>query len=162
MKSFIEQAQVYAHYHQKPVTLYTHFIGVPLIIFSLMIFFSFFHLVVPGVFSLTTAEILTALIVIYYVILNWRLGLSITPILILLLWLGHLIGGNGPTQTAITVFIVCFILGWIIQLIGHLIEGNRPAFMTNLWQTIIAPLFLMAEVYFLCGKMQGLQQKLTH
>ena len=160
MKSFLEQAQTYAHYHQRPVTIYTHFVGVPLIIFSLMILFSFLHIVVPGVFSVTSAEILTIVVLIYYILLNWRLGLSITPIFILLLWLGDWIGGNGPTQTNLTIFLVCFIIGWIIQLIGHLIEGNRPAFITNLWQAVIAPLFLMAEVYFLLGKMQALKNSM--
>lgn len=160
MKSFLEQAQTYAHYHQKPVTLYTHFVGIPLIIFSLMVLFSFLHFVVPGVFSLTTAEILTLLVLIYYIRLNWRLGISIIPIFIILLWLGNWVGGGGPTQTSVTIFLVCFIIGWIIQLAGHLIEGNRPAFITGLWQIAIAPLFLMAEIYFLCGKMQSLKSSI--
>ncbi len=38
MKPFVEQAQFYVGYHQKPITRYTHFAGIPLIIFSLMIF----------------------------------------------------------------------------------------------------------------------------
>ncbi|WP_367605737.1 DUF962 domain-containing protein [Legionella sp. W05-934-2] len=160
MKSFLDLAQTYAHYHQKPVTLYTHFVGVPLIVFSVMVLFSFLQLVVPGVFSLTSAEILTIAVLIYYILLNWRLGLSITPLFIILLWIAHWVGGDGPSQTSITVFLVCFILGWIIQLIGHLIEGNKPAFLTSLWQMVIAPLFLMAEVYFLSGKMQSLKENI--
>lgn len=160
MKSFLEQAQTYAHYHKKPVTLYIHFVGVPVIIFSLMVLLSFLHIVVPGVFSVTSAEIITVLVLIYYILLNWRLGISIIPIFLILLWLGDWVGASGPTESSVTVFIVCFILGWIIQLAGHLIEGNKPAFITNLWQMVIAPIFLMAEVYFLFGKMQSLKNSI--
>ena len=42
MDTFIRQAQLYATYHQKPLTRYTHFVGVPLIIFSTMIFLASF------------------------------------------------------------------------------------------------------------------------
>ena len=90
MKSFIEQARFYAVYHQKPVTRYTHFVGVPLIIFSLMVFFGFLHLIIPGVMDTTLASILTFVVLVYYIYLNWRLGLVLVPVFIVLLWLANL------------------------------------------------------------------------
>jgi len=161
MKSFIEQAKVYAHYHQKATTRYTHFVGVPMIVLSLMILCSFLHLSVPGVFDRTLAEMLTLFVLLYYIVLNWRLGLSVTPVFLLLLWIGHKIGSNGPDATALQWFAGLFVIGWIIQLLGHLFEGRRPALTTNLWQAVIAPLFLTAEVYFMCGKMQPLKEAIA-
>jgi uncharacterized membrane protein YGL010W len=160
MQSFVDQAKIYGQYHTKPITRYTHFIGVPMIVFSIMIVFSFLQLTVPGVFSRTTAELLTLWLILYYIVLNWRLGLTITPVLILLLWLADWVGGEGPTSTALEIFAIFFIAGWAIQLIGHIFEGKRPAFTTNLWQAVIAPLFLTAEVYFMFGKMQDLKQSI--
>ncbi|CEK09150.1 Mpo1 family 2-hydroxy fatty acid dioxygenase [Legionella hackeliae] len=157
MKSFIEQAQFYAEYHQKPITLYTHLVGVPLIIFSLMIFLGFFHLIVPGVMDTTLAEIATVILLIYYFLLNWRLALVLTPILFFLLWIAHLISWAGPTSFALWMFIVTFISGWVLQLGGHYIEGKRPALVDNVWQALIAPLYLTAEIFFKYGRMKKLE-----
>jgi uncharacterized membrane protein YGL010W len=44
-----------------------------------------------------------------------------------------------------------FVLGWTLQLLGHRLEGNRPALLTNLAQILVAPLFLTAELGFSLG-----------
>jgi uncharacterized membrane protein YGL010W len=41
--------------------------------------------------------------------------------------------------------------GWILQFAGHAIEGRRPAFADNLFQIFIAPIFLVAELFFALG-----------
>lgn len=160
MLSFIDQAKQYAQSHQKKSTRYTHFVGVPLIVFSLMLFFSFLHLTVPGYFSRTAAELLTLLVLVYYLVLNWRLALSIAPLLLLLLFLANWLGGSGPSADALILFASCFTIGWILQFLGHLLERNRPAFTQSIWQMLIAPLVLVAEVYFMFGKMPKLQAAL--
>lgn len=160
MKAFLEQAQFYAQYHQKAATFYTHLIGVPLIIFSLMIFFGFLHLIIPGVLDATLACILTFILWVYYVRLNWRLGLLLLPVLMLMLWLSSLISHVGPNQNTLLTFIILFVLGCLLQLIGHFIEGRKPAFMDNFRQALIAPMFLVAELCFMAGRMQSLKTAL--
>lgn len=157
MNSFIEQARLYGTYHQNSITHYTHFIGVPLIIFSLMVLLGFLHLVIPGVLDVTIAGIATLVLLVYYYYLNWRLALVLTGVFIILLWVANLVSYSGPTSSALWIFIVTFILGWALQLIGHFIEGNRPALMDNIWQALIAPMFLTAELFFLSGRMQDLK-----
>lgn len=160
MNSFIEQARIYASYHQNPITRYTHFIGVPLIIFSLMVFFSFIHLVIPGVLNLSFAGIATVALLGYYYYLNWRLALALTVIFFALLGLAHLVSRHGPDSQSLWVFVITFVLGWVLQLIGHVIEGKRPALVDNLWQALIAPMFLTAELFFLTGHMHDLKQQI--
>ena len=41
--------------------------------------------------------------------------------------------------------------GWILQLIGHVFEGRKPALADNLFQIFMAPIFLAAEVFFALG-----------
>ena len=48
-------------------------------------------------------------------------------------------------------FALLFVGGWILQLVGHLFEGRRPALADNLFQIFIAPIFLCAEVFFALG-----------
>lgn len=160
MLSFIEQATLHAQCHQKTFTRYTHFAGVLFIAFSLMLFFSFLHLTVPGYFSRTCAEFLTLLLFVYYFVLNWRLALSVALPLLLLLWLADWLGSAGPTSNALLLFASCFIVGCILQFLGHMIERNRPGFRQSMRQMLIAPLVLTAEVYFMFGKMQKLHAAL--
>lgn len=151
MKSFIEQALFYREYHQSKVNLYTHLIGVPLLIFSSMIFLGFFRIISPGLFDISLAEIATLVILAYYIYLNWRLGLLLVPVFLILLWLSALISHRGATNFSVWFFIIVFVSGWAFQLAGHFLEGKKPAFMSNARQALVAPLFLMAEIGFIFG-----------
>ena len=39
--------------------------------------------------------------------------------------------------------LLLFVVGWILQFLGHLIEGNQPAFFRNPLYLIIGPLWLL-------------------
>lgn len=160
MKEFIAQAKAYAQYHQKKETFYTHLAGVPLIILGLMIFLGFFQLIVPGVMKTTLANIATLILLGYYLLLNWKLALFASPLLFLMLWISHFISYAGPTHFSLWFLVVVLILGVLLQAIGHMIEGKKPAFMDNFTQLFIAPLFLVAEVCFMAGIMSTLKTQI--
>ena len=48
-------------------------------------------------------------------------------------------------------FAVLFVGGWILQFVGHVYEGRRPALTDNLFQIFVAPIFLVAEAFFALG-----------
>ena len=50
-----------------------------------------------------------------------------------------------------TWFAILFVGGWILQLVGHVFEGRKPALADNLFQIFVAPIFLAAEVFFALG-----------
>ncbi|MCL9683150.1 DUF962 domain-containing protein [Legionella maioricensis] len=160
MQSFVEQAQTYAEYHQNVITRYTHLAGVPIIILSVMILLGFIKIIMPGVFEVSLACLVTLAALIYYYRLNWQLALALTPILLILLWFSTLFSRHGPTKLGLWAFIITFIVGWGFQLYGHFIEGKKPAFMTNLSQALIAPLFLTAELFFMAGFMKPLKEQI--
>ena len=39
-----------------------------------------------------------------------------------------------------------FIIGWILQFVGHAIEGNQPAFFRNPVYLLVGPLWLLRRV----------------
>lgn len=43
------------------------------------------------------------------------------------------------------------IVGWSIQLVGHRIEGNRPAVLKNLWSMPMGILMVLVELLALAG-----------
>jgi uncharacterized membrane protein YGL010W len=67
-----------------------------------------------------------------------------------LLWAGERIAALGAAQ-GWTWFAVLFVGGWILQLVGHVYEGRRPALTDNLFQIFVAPIFLCAEIFFALG-----------
>jgi uncharacterized membrane protein YGL010W len=160
MNSFIEQARFYAAYHSNKMTRYTHLAGVPLIIFSLMIFLGFVQIIIPGVINTNLACIATLALLVYYFRLNWQLALAITPIMLALLWLASWFNYSGPTKFAMWSFFITFVVGWCLQLYGHFLEKKKPAFMDNVYQAFIAPLFLTAELIFMAGYMKALQAEI--
>lgn len=160
MKSFIEQAQFYAEYHQNTKTRYTHMAGVPLIILAVMIFLGFIKIIMPTVFATNLACITTLIALIYYFRLNWQLALALTPIMLILLLIASWFSQDGPTPLGIWAFVIFFIVGWGLQFYGHYLEGKKPAFMDNLCQAFIAPLFLVAELFFMAGMMPALKEQI--
>jgi uncharacterized membrane protein YGL010W len=39
-----------------------------------------------------------------------------------------------------------FVLGWVIQFVGHYYEGRKPAFVDDLIGLLVAPMFVVLEV----------------
>ena len=44
-----------------------------------------------------------------------------------------------------------FVLGWILQFIGHYYEGRKPAFVDDLVGLLVGPMFVVAEWLFAAG-----------
>lgn len=161
MKNFIEQARFYAAYHQKSISRYTHYASIPLILFSSMVLLSFFQIGIINVISVDFATIGTLILIIYYFMMNWKLALPLTPVLIFLLWIATLFGYTGPTAAALWTFIVTFLLGWGLQFIGHMREGKHPPFKEHMYEVfVVAPLFLMAELLFMAHWLPDLKKKI--
>ncbi len=160
MKSFIEQAQFYAAYHQNIKTRYTHLAGVPILILAAMIFLGFIKIIMPGIFATNLAFFATVGALVYYFRLHWQLALALTPILFILLLIANWFSQDGPTPFGVWFFIIFFIIGLGLQFYGHYLGGKRPAFMDNCNQALIAPLCLVAELFFMAGYMQSLKDQI--
>jgi uncharacterized membrane protein YGL010W len=152
MKPLEEQMSVYAAYHQDARNKATHFIGVPAIVLSLMIPLSWLRFD-----ALTAAMVITAALLAYYLALDLWLGLAMCVVMGALLWIGQMIADQGALA-GWAWFGVLFVGGWILQLVGHVFEGRRPALADNLFQIFVAPIFLCAELFFALGYKPGLQQ----
>jgi uncharacterized membrane protein YGL010W len=149
MKSLEDQMAFYAAYHQDGRNKASHFIGVPMIILSLFIPLAWLRLDIGGV-PVTAAMIFAAVVLAYYFVLDVPLALAMLAVNAVLIWAGHQIAGLGAAP-GWAWFAVLFVGGWIIQLLGHVFEGRKPALADNLFQIFVAPIFLAAEVFFALG-----------
>src|SRR5919108_610287 len=151
MKSLEEQMAVYSAYHQDARNRATHFIGVPLIVLSLFIPLAWLRLDLGGV-GVSAGMIVAAIVLAYY------LALAMVAIFGVLLWTGERIATLG-SAIGWTWFAVLFVGGWILQLVGHVFEGRKPALADNLFQIFVAPIFLAAEVFFALGYKPDLHRR---
>jgi uncharacterized membrane protein YGL010W len=139
----------YAAYHQDARNKATHFVGVPVIVFSLMIPLGWLRMDAGG-FPLSAALAVTALLLLYYLALDLALGLAMAVVLGLMLWGAEPLA-RAPLGTGLAWFAALFVGGWALQLWGHVFEGRKPALVDNLFQIFVAPIFLAAEVFFALG-----------
>ena len=154
----LELMRNYRQYHQKKWTVFTHFAGVPLVMLAVFIFFGWVKLNVPGFFSLSVAWLGVIVFGIYYLLLDLVIGAAATIMLIVLCAIANIFTTTGPSALSLKLFVIIFILGWIFQLIGHAIEGKKPALLDNFLQSVfIAPFFVTAEIFFMLGYKKTLQ-----
>lgn len=94
--------------------------------------------------------LLAAAVLARYFILDVPLALGMLVVFGVLIWIGEPIAARAPAQGWIW-FAVLFVGGSILQRVGHVLEGRKPALADNLFQIFVAPIFLAAEVAFVLG-----------
>ena len=149
MKSLAEHMAFYSSYHRDPRNRLTHFFGVPVIVYAILILMSFGRIPLGGL-EISFAAIFVGVMLVYYLSLDWVLGLTMAAIFVPMCWAAQVTAALS-LGTALTIFGVTFVGGWVVQLIGHKFEGNRPALLDNLFQTLVSPIFLTAEIFFMLG-----------
>ncbi|MDO6677121.1 DUF962 domain-containing protein [Shewanella sp. 4_MG-2023] len=162
MKSAVEQLATYKSVHLNPNNIRTHFIGVPLIIWSVFLMLNFIPvnlLSLPNLYiNVNVASAFAIGTLIYYFILHKGLALGLTIFIVPVLITTTLAAQHGAGWL---VAIAVFVVGWAIQFIGHKYEKAKPAFIDDLNQLLIGPFFLMAELYFMLGFGKELEEEIT-
>jgi uncharacterized membrane protein YGL010W len=154
MRNLEQQITQYAAYHRDRRNIATHFVGVPTIVFAVVL--ALVPLSIGGV-SLAIAGI--ALVSGYYLVLDVALALAMLVFLAACYALSAAIhAGLAGTGATLGVAALLFVAGWILQFAGHRYEGMKPAFTDDLIGLVIGPLFIMTEVFFMLGQKRRLKQ----
>ena len=152
MRTLTEQLSLYARYHRDPRNIQTHFAGIPLIVISVFGMLSF------PVFStaISAALLLFVLSNLYYLVLDLKFGALMLGFSGLCYALSQeLVQWAGAHWLWASVAV--FVVGWVLQFIGHYFEGKKPAFVDDLVGLLVGPLFIMAELGFKLGLRKPLQ-----
>ncbi len=154
MKTLDQQMAVYAAYHRNRWNRLTHFIGVPAIVFAILIPMNW----VPLGDGVTLAHVFLGAVLAYYFLLDAPLAIATAVATCALYYAARLAAGTGFVSGWIW-FGAFFVGGWIFQLVGHVFEGRKPALADNLFQIFIAPIFLVAELFFALGFKRDVREK---
>jgi uncharacterized membrane protein YGL010W len=149
MRTLQQQLGRYAAYHGDGRNIATHFIGIPMIVFAVTLLLSRPTLEVAGC-RLSPACLAVALSIAYYLRLDRGLAIVMALLFGLALW-----GADAVVRLGGADWLVwglgLFLVGWLLQFVGHFFEGRKPAFLDDLAGLIIGPLFVVVEAGFLFG-----------
>lgn len=140
----------YAAYHRDKRNIATHLVGIPLIVFSIGILLARPAFEIGGV-VLTPIWIIWAIATLWYLTLgNIVLGIAVSVVNGVLIYLAAPLAA-GSVASWLAWGIGTFVVGWVIQFVGHYYEGKKPAFVDDLLGLLTGPMFVTAEVMFALG-----------
>ncbi len=128
----------YAESHQNHTNKLIHQLAVPLIYFSVIGLV--WAIPVPdwiAQYDINFAHLLVLPVLYYYFLLSGPIGAAMTLLTIACFLVIEQIALSAlPVwQVSVAVFVVM----WVLQFIGHAIEGKRPSFLTDLKFLLIGP-----------------------
>jgi uncharacterized membrane protein YGL010W len=123
----------YGESHKNETNKSIHWICVPLIFFSIVVYANW-------------ATVVLVLVTIYYVTLSIPLSIGMMLFGVLCLAVTNLIVRlNIAPLWAVCIGI--FVLAWVGQFYGHKVEGKKPSFFKDVQFLLIGPAWLMHFVY---------------
>jgi uncharacterized membrane protein YGL010W len=135
----------YAEYHRDKRNIATHFVGVPMIVFGLCVLLARPEFTVAGL-VLTPAWLVFAAAAMWYLSRGHvGIGAATAVAVGVLVLLAHQVG-RGSTGQWLAWGLGFFVVGWVIQFIGHYYEGRKPAFVDDLVGLLVAPIFVVLEL----------------
>jgi uncharacterized membrane protein YGL010W len=124
----------YGQYHRDPLNKAIHWVCVPLILWSV--------LGMLWAASPIAAWMAIAAATLFYVFLSVPLAIGMLVIVAAMAWPLTLLGDR-----LLVVSMVTFAAAWVGQFIGHAIEGRKPAFVDDLRSFLVAPAWLLGDLY---------------
>ena len=153
---FLRQLASYAAVHRDRRNKATHFVGIPVIVFSLLLALALWRIQIGGV-VVTGALVVGVVALLGWLALDFGVGLLMVVMLVPMWLLAETLARSlGAAGTSIA-FAILFVGGWVLQFLGHHFEGRRPALLDNLFQAFIGPMFLVAETLVVLGWRRDLQ-----
>jgi uncharacterized membrane protein YGL010W len=154
----------YARYHRDRRNIATHVIGIPMIVFAIGVLLArptLDTLPTPlGVLALTPAMLLWAATTLWYLTRGeFLLGISVSLLNGALIVLGAPLADAGFVSW-LAAGLGLFLLGWVIQFLGHYYEGRKPAFTDDLIGLLVGPAFVTAEALFSFGLLRPLHEEI--
>ncbi len=149
----------YANYHRDRRNIATHLVGIPLIFLSIGVLLLSPAWSVAGQ-TLTLAWAMWALTSLWYLSRgDLLLGMATSVVNGVLIAAAHEVPplaqalGLAVWQAGLGLFLI----GWVLQFIGHYFEGRKPAFVDDVVGLLVGPMFVVGEVLMSAGLLQRMR-----
>ncbi|MCO7226782.1 DUF962 domain-containing protein [Pleionea sp. CnH1-48] len=148
MKSATQWFQEYGESHQNKTNKLIHWLCVPAIFWSVALML--WDVPQPSWMAeyawLNWATLTLAFVMIFYTLMSLSLSIGMLLFSVLVMWACAALQSISPIplwQVGVGIFVVA----WILQFIGHHIEGKKPSFFQDIFFLLIGPAWLMGFVY---------------
>ena len=152
----------YAHYHRDRRNIVTHLVGIPLIVLSIGMLLSLVSWDIAG-YAVSLAAVLWVLSTLWYLTRgNLLLGVATSVVNGALIALAHTPeaatgwGLSALYDAAWFPGLAVFVIGWIIQFVGHIFEGRKPAFVDDVVGLLVGPMFVVGEALMMAGMLRSM------
>tara|TARA_A100001015_G_C14991814_1_gene714313 strand:+ start:1579 stop:2010 length:432 start_codon:yes stop_codon:yes gene_type:complete len=133
--SLIESYNFYKQYHNHPINKGLHMICIPMIVWSLL------AMIKKCRRSNTVPKIIYYLYILYYFKLNFYYGIYS------FFFFKFILNSALKTRYNMSTLVKIHFSSWILQFVGHYIEGKKPALLDGIFQAFtIAPYFTVIEI----------------
>jgi uncharacterized membrane protein YGL010W len=150
MRAATELLSRYAEYHRDERNIASHFVGVPMIVFAIGVLLARPAFMVRGL-ALSPAWIAFAMAAAWYLSRgNLVLGVAVSACVGALMLIAHQVAYGGIASW-LAWGVGTFVVGWLIQFVGHWYEGKKPAFVDDMTGLLVGPMFVTAEAMFMLG-----------
>ncbi len=158
---FCRQLIFYARYHRDPRNCATHYFGIPLLFLAAILPLQASRVVI-GSLHLPLPVLLVTPLVVGWIALDVGVGVTLLLLLCPLIAIAEfIVDACGPLATW-SAASGLFLVGWFLQFFGHAaFEGRRPAFVDDLSQTLIGPMFIVAKLLVRLGLRRDLARFLA-
>jgi uncharacterized membrane protein YGL010W len=144
MTSGIEnELATYDAIHRNPINRMIHAVGIPVIMFSVLGFAALVgeH---DGIMNGATPLIIVGGTIIGRY--DIRCGVALALLSMILVVCAQILHARTGTQTAAMIYGAAFVLGWIVQFVGHAIERAGPAFGSRPLNLLLGPVSVLNDV----------------
>jgi uncharacterized membrane protein YGL010W len=150
----------YATYHRDPRNIATHYVGVPLIVLGIAVLLARARFDIAGL-GLTAAWVVWALCTLWYLSRRGAPVLSLAVSLAMggIVALAHAFAG-GSMASWLAWGLGTFVVGWVVQFVGHYYEGKKPAFVDDIVGLLVGPMYVTAELLFALGVSKPLEAEI--
>ncbi|MEM7156685.1 MAG: Mpo1-like protein [Myxococcota bacterium] len=148
MKTADQWFELYGESHQNATNKLIHWLCIPAIVLSLFGLLASIP-VTFGASWLNPATLVLGLGLGFYLLMSVRLALGMF-VVSTGLYLGAIALEALPMPLWVSSLLI-FVVAWIGQFIGHIIEGKKPSFFQDLQFLLIGPLWLLGFVYRRAG-----------
>lgn len=139
----------YAESHRNSTNKLIHWICVPLIFWTILGFISLIPTPQIGFKYIGTVSYVSFAAIILVTIFYLRLSVLIATLMffIMILMESFAYGINIRfKENSWIIYLSVFIITWILQFIGHKIEGKKPSFLKDLQFLLVGPIWLLSII----------------
>lgn len=149
MATATEWFERYGESHQNPTNKLIHWVCIPVILTTTLGLAQSIPFPVAVSPWLDWGAVLAALATLFYLRLSWTLGVGMALVAAAALGINHAIVAAGLPLVWVSVGV--FFVAWVLQFIGHKVEGKKPSFFQDVQFLLIGPAWLLQFVYTKVG-----------